>query len=81
MLRVFKKAMEEGKKEGIEEGKKEGRRESLKEMTVKLLIKKFKKLPDGYKEKINQKDEKELEIIMQEILEIDSLDELKEYLD
>ncbi|WP_291576911.1 DUF4351 domain-containing protein [Clostridium sp. UBA4548] len=64
---------------GKEEGKLEGKIEGKAEMLIKLLIKKFKSLPEEYKNKIKGLPEETIEVIATEIFDITSLDELKQY--
>ena len=77
-------AMREGIEKGIEkgklEGKREGKLEERKEFAIKLLSKKFGvKLTEELKEKIRNTDEKTINYIGDNLLEI-TLDELKEIL-
>ena len=84
VMTLAEKFREEGKKEGKEEGKEEGieigERKSLVKTTIKLLTKKFGALPDETKEKISKLDADTLEIIIVEIFEYTSLDEINKYL-
>lgn len=57
--------------EGIEKGKAE--------LLIKMLIKKFKIVPEEYKNKIMALSEAEIEAIGTEIFDINSIDELKKY--
>lgn len=66
--------------EGIEKGREQGREEGKAELLIKQLMKKFKKLPSEYKEKIMNLNEDSLEIIAMDIFEIDSVKELEKYL-
>ncbi|OFI06662.1 hypothetical protein CLOACE_08170 [Clostridium acetireducens DSM 10703] len=61
--------------ERIEKGIKEGKSELL----IKVLLKKFKKLPNGYKEKIKSLPEETLEIIATDIFDLNSIEELEQY--
>jgi len=63
------------KQEGFEEGKAEGKAEVL----IKQLLKKFKKLPDGYIEKIMSLKPEVIETIATDIFEINSVEDLKQY--
>lgn len=65
--------------EGMDKGIKEGREEEKSELLIKMLIKKFKKLPDEYKKKIKALPEETLEIIATDIFELNSIEELEEY--
>ncbi|AEG16885.1 hypothetical protein Desku_3404 [Desulfofundulus kuznetsovii DSM 6115] len=74
--RIFNKGIEKG----IEKGMEKGRRETLRENVLRLLYRKFKKLPAPYVEKIRTLDEYALGMILDNIFEINSLSELEEYL-
>ncbi|MQL53939.1 DUF4351 domain-containing protein, partial [Desulfofundulus thermobenzoicus] len=78
--RIFNKGLEKGIEKGIEKGMEKGRRETLRENVLKLLYRKFKKLPAPYAEKIKTLDEYALGMILDNIFEINSLSELEEYL-
>lgn len=67
---------EEGKKEGIQQGE---RRKSL-NYAIKLLTKKFGKLPEDYKERLNNADTEILDLIIEEIFSLESLDDVDKYL-
>ena len=81
MLRIFKHAEEQGEKEGIEKGRQEGRQEGMLELVEKQLLKKFKSVPQEYRERLKKQDKAKLEIIATEILEMEDIEELKDYLD
>ncbi len=66
--------------EEMEKGIKEGREEGKSELLIKILIKKFKKLLDEYKKKIKSLPEETLEIIAMDIFELNSIEELEQYL-
>ena len=70
------------RKEGKLEGKKEGKLENLRETISIIISNKFNlnKLPDNISKKINSADIKQLEKIRDNIFEIDSLEEVKKYL-
>ncbi len=76
---LIKEGMEKGIKEGMEKGIKEGREEGKSELLIKMLIKKFKKVPDEYKKKIKSLPEETLEVIATDIFELNSIEELKQY--
>ncbi len=76
MVRIFKYAEEQGKKEG----KKEGKQEGMLELVEKLLLRKFKSVSDEYREKLKEQDKAKLEIIATEILEMEDIEELEDYL-
>lgn len=65
--------------EGIEKGSEEGREEGKAELLIKILIKKFKKIPNEYKEKIKSLPEETLEIIATDIFDLNSVNELEQY--
>lgn len=60
----------------IEEGIKKGRAELL----IKLLMKKFKKLPTEYKDKIKKLPQETIEIIGLEIFDLESIEDLEKYI-
>ncbi|MBP2023431.1 hypothetical protein J2Z44_003268 [Clostridium punense] len=62
-----------------EDGKEEGKLEGKAEMLIKQLIKKFKSVPEEYKNRIKGLPEETIEVIATEIFDIKSLDELKQY--
>lgn len=59
------------KKEGIEQGKVE--------LLIKQLIRKFKIIPDEYKDKIKFLSEENIELIATEIFDMKSIEDLKKY--
>ncbi|RXI54958.1 DUF4351 domain-containing protein [Clostridium tetani] len=61
--------------EGIEKGKEEGKAELL----IKMLMKKFKKIPNEYKEKIKLLPEETIELIATDIFELNSIEDLEQY--
>lgn len=63
------------KEDGIREGIKEGKAEIL----IKLLIKKFKVLPEEYKEKLKSLPEETMDVIATEIFDLEEVKELKKY--
>ncbi|UZW15178.1 DUF4351 domain-containing protein [Clostridium pasteurianum] len=76
---LYKEPYEKGKEEGIKEGIKEGIEKGKSEIILKLLIKKFKKLPEGYIEKIKNLPNDTLEVIAIDIFDINSAEELEKY--
>ncbi|KOA18736.1 hypothetical protein CLHOM_30200 [Clostridium homopropionicum DSM 5847] len=72
-------ALKEGIQEGIKEGKKEGKAEGKSEMLIKLLIKKFKSVPEEYKERIRKLPEETIDVIATDIFEIDKAEEIEKY--
>ncbi|AGF57837.1 hypothetical protein B0P06_003854 [Clostridium saccharoperbutylacetonicum] len=75
MTEVGRMIYEEGVEKGIEKGIEKGTSEIL----IKQLIKKFKMVPEEYKEKIRSLPQDVLEVIGTEIFDINSIDELKKY--
>jgi flagellar biosynthesis/type III secretory pathway protein FliH len=75
MTEVGRMIYEEGVEKGIEKGIEKGTSEIL----IKKLIKKFKMVPEEYKEKIRSLPQDVLEVIGTEIFDINSIDELKKY--
>lgn len=61
--------------EGIKEGKAEGKDEIL----IKQLIKKFKAVPNEYKEKIKKMSEETIDVIATDIFEIEKVEDLERY--
>jgi hypothetical protein len=70
----------EGKIEGITEGKMEGRVEERIEVVIKLLTKRFGQLPEDLTTKVHAADEIHLGTIIDDIFQIQSLEEVSEYL-
>lgn len=67
------------REDGIREGKAEGKAEGKSEILIKLLIKKFKIIPNEYREKIKSLPEDTIDIIATDIFEIEKLEDLKKY--
>ncbi|MCW6109218.1 DUF4351 domain-containing protein [Clostridium sporogenes] len=65
--------------EGIEKGKAEGKEEGKAELLIKQLMKKFKKVPNEYKEKIKTLPKETIELIAIDIFELNSVEELERY--
>lgn len=72
---LIQEGIEKGIKQGIEKGKEEGKAELL----IKQLMKKFKKVPNDYKEKIKILPEETIELIATDIFELNSVEELERY--
>jgi len=80
IMSIAEKLREEGMEKGIKKGIEKGKLEERKEFTIKLLSKKFGvKLTEELKEKILKTNEKTINYIGDNLLEI-TLDELKEIL-
>ncbi len=69
----------EGRIEGRIEGRTEGRTEGKRETLIKLLIKKFGFLSEEYKNKIGKLPNETIDIILMEIFDIKSINELDKY--
>lgn len=63
-----------------EEGREQGRKETLVKTAIKLLTKKFGTLPDELKTSVSKLDTVTLEVIIEDILEYQSLEEVKKYI-
>ena len=84
MTEIGRMLRDEGKAEGIEEGKvagkSEGKAEGKAEILIKLLIKKFKVVPDDYKERIKKLPEETIDVIAIDIFDLENVHELEKYL-
>jgi hypothetical protein len=76
MTEIGKMIRDEALKEGIKEGETKGKAEML----LKQLMKKFKKLPDEYKNKIKGLPEDTLEVIATDIFDMEKVEDLEKYL-
>ncbi|WP_262366746.1 DUF4351 domain-containing protein [Neomoorella thermoacetica] len=74
--RIFEKGMEKGMEKGIEKGQ----QESLLDVTIRLLSKKFRKIPREYLARIKEQDVYVLQQIIDSIFDINDLKELEDYL-
>ena len=75
MTELGRMLIEDGRTEGRIEGRTEGKIETL----IKLLIKKFGFLSEEYKNKISKLSSETIDIILMEIFDIKSLNELDKY--
>lgn len=84
MMTLAEQFREEGREEGIEKGREEGIEKgecyALSKTAIRLLTKKFGILPEANSSKIKKLDVVTLEIIIDEIFEYKSLDEINKYL-
>ena len=80
VMTLAEKFREEGKQEGKQEGIAIGEVKTLIKTTIRLLTKKFGVLPEEVKEKISKLDADTLEIIIVEIFEYESIEDIKKYL-
>ena len=69
-----------GLQEGVAKGLQEGETKTLVRTAIKFLIKKFGIIPEDLKLGIQKLDAPTLEIIIDDILEYDSLDQIKKYI-
>ena len=72
---LIEDGIEKGRKEGIDKGIEKGKSETL----IKLLIKKFGFLSEEYKSKISNLSKDTIDIILMEIFDIKSINELDKY--
>ncbi len=80
VMTLAEKLRAEGRAEGIETGIEKGREEALVKATIKLLTRKFGTLPAEFKTRISKLDIVTLEIIIEDILEYESLEDVKKYI-
>ncbi len=78
--RIFEKGLVKGRQEGWQEGRQEGRQESLADVAIRLLSKKFRKLPREYVARIKEQDTYILQQVIDNIFDINDLSELEDYL-
>ncbi|WP_077369179.1 Rpn family recombination-promoting nuclease/putative transposase [Anaerosalibacter sp. Marseille-P3206] len=76
----IKQGIEKGMEKGMEKGIQQGERRKSLNYAIKLLTKKFGKLPEDYKEKLNNADIEILDLIIEEIFSLESLDDIDKYL-
>ena len=79
MTELGRMLIEDGRTEGRIEGRTEGRTEGKIETLIKLLIKKFGFLSEEYKNKISKLSSETIDIILMEIFDINSRNELDKY--
>ena len=79
MTELGRMLIEDGRTEGRIEGRTEGRTEGKRETLIKLLIKKFGFLSEEYKNKIGKLPNETIDIILMEIFDIKSINELDKY--
>ena len=80
---LIEDGIEKGRKEGIEKGIEQGIAQGIEkgksETLIKLLIKKFGFLSKEYKNKISKLSKETIDIILMEIFDIKSINELDKY--
>ena len=79
MTELGRMLIEDGIEKGIEKGRAEGRAEGKTETLIKLLINKFGFLSEEYKNKIGKLSNETIDIILMEIFDIKSMNELDKY--
>ncbi|WXJ85578.1 hypothetical protein MTCOM_20670 [Moorella thermoacetica] len=80
MEKGIEKGMEKGIEKGMEKGMEKGQQESLLDVTIRLLSKKFRKIPREYLARIKEQDVYVLQQIIDSIFDINDLKELEDYL-
>ncbi|QAA33501.1 hypothetical protein C1I91_18645 [Clostridium manihotivorum] len=79
MTEIGKMIRDEGLKEGRQEGLKEGMEIGKVELLIKQLIKKFKKIPSEYEEKIKKLPVTTIDVIATDIFVLEFVKDLDEY--
>ncbi len=79
--RVYQEARQEGKEEGWQEGKEEGWQEGEVRLLLRLLSKRFGKLPDRYIQSINILAISQLEDLGEALLDFSSISDLDRWLE
>lgn len=74
---IFEDGIKKGREEGLKEGLKEGKIETI----LKLLVKKFGKIPEEYKGKLRNLPLEIIDIILIEIIDMKDIKELEKYLE
>ena len=77
LAEIFRK---EGMEKGMEKGIGQGETKALQKTVIKLLTKKFGVLPEDIREKISKLDAITLEIIIGDIFEYESLEDINKYI-
>ena len=72
--------MEKGMEKGIEKGMEKGKTEALLRTALKLLTKRFGFIPGELKTRISELDASTLDVMIDGILDYESLEEVKRYL-
>lgn len=75
MTKLGHMLMEDGFKKGVKKGEESGKADLL----IKMLVKKFKNVPNEYKDKIKKLSKETIDVIGMEIFEMKSIEELREY--
>ncbi len=79
MTEIGRMLYEKGIKEGEEAGEKKGEKKGKAELLLVQLTKKFKKVPEEYREKLKALPDKTIELIGTDIFEIEDIKEIEKY--
>ena len=76
---LIEDGIEKGRKEGIEKGIEQGMEKGKADFLIKMLVKKFKNVPNEYREKIKMLPQDTIEVIGMDIFEMNSINDLEKY--
>ncbi|MDY4078060.1 MAG: DUF4351 domain-containing protein, partial [Clostridium sp.] len=76
---LIEDGIERGRKEGIEKGIEQGMEKGKADLLIKMLVKKFKNVPNEYREKIRMLPQDTIEVIGMDIFEMNSINDLEKY--
>ena len=76
---LIEDGIEKGIKEGIEKGIEQGMEKGKADLLIKMLVKKFKNVPNEYREKIKNLPQDTIEAIGMDIFEMNSINDLEKY--
>ena len=76
---LIEDGIEKGRKEGIEKGIEQGMEKGKADLLIKMLVKKFKNVPNEYREKIKMLPQDTIEVIGMDIFEMNSINDLEKY--
>ena len=76
---LIEDGIEKGRKEGIEKGIEQGMEKGKADFLIKMLVKKFKNVPNEYREKIRMLPQDTIEVIGMDIFEMNSINDLEKY--
>jgi len=80
IMTLAEKFREEGLMQGMEKGMEKGETKALARTAIKLLTRKFDSVPENLKQGIAELDVPTLEVIIDNIFEYNSLDDVKKYI-
>lgn len=80
IMTLAEKFREEGLMQGMEKGMEKGETKALARTAIKLLTRKFDSVPENLKQGITELDAPTLEVIIDNIFEYNSLDDVKKYI-